>query len=318
MRLVGYALFSSLFLLVARTADANEVASRVYLNGIPTPVHFNDGDSFKVLAGEHSGTRARLAGFNTLESYGPVHRWGTWHAKELYTIAKLATLNAQRGVWHCTSEDLSTDTYGRILWDCPDLARDQIRRGLAHALTISEEPADPTYLAAQRQAIRARRGIWAHGVPAYVMTSLHSTTEGGGSSDGTQYNRLVSTLDGHSNSWAHKDAYDECAWICAVERDVSTGTVTAAVETLREREDLKPILGDLSDEQVSQIVRDYAHVGWFAWFQKDREKRMALQLALAELTEGGMLPADEQSEGSCVLYVEFGRRYGKGRPGCLR
>lgn len=321
MRLFSISTLALASCLFVSAAEAGEVPSRVYLNGVPTPVYFNDGDSFKVLAGEHSGTRARLAGFNTLESYGPVHRWGTWHAKELYWLAKLATLNARQGVWHCTSDDLSTDTYGRILWYCPDLARDQIRRGLAHAMTINEKPSDPTYLAAQRQAIEARRGIWAHGVPAYVMTSLHSSTEGGGRDDGTQYNRMVSTFDGHSNSMAHKDAYDECEWICAPERtDVSSSTVAAGVSALRARKDLEPILGSLSDDEVAQIVRDYAHVGWFAWFfrEDDKDKRLEIELALAKLVTDGVLPGGPLGEGSCVLYVEFDRRYGNGRPACLR
>ncbi|MEQ9497468.1 MAG: thermonuclease family protein [Deltaproteobacteria bacterium] len=318
MRLLSIAVLATV--AISSTAQAGEVPTRVYLNGVPTPVYFNDGDSFKVLGGVHSGTRARLAGFNTLESYGPVHRWGGWDAKELYWLAKLATLNARRGVWHCTSEDLKTDTYGRILWYCPDLARDQIRRGLAHAMTISTTPSDPSYLAAQRQAIEGRRGIWAHGVPAFVMTSLHSSTEGGGREDGTQYNRMVSSLDGHSNSMAHKEAYSECQWVCAEERDVSTSSIAAGVQALRERTDLEPILGDLTEEQVSQIVRDFAHVGWFAWFddEEDKDKRLELELALAKLVQEGVLPGDPMGEGSCVLYVEFGRRYGKSRPGCLR
>ena len=66
-----------------------EPASQVFLNGVPTPVFFNDGDSFRILEGPLKGTKARLAGFNTLESYGPVHQWGGWHAKELYAIAKM-------------------------------------------------------------------------------------------------------------------------------------------------------------------------------------------------------------------------------------
>lgn len=314
-RLLVFVLFCS---SLSSAARADEVPSRVYLNGVPTPVYFNDGDSFKVLAGVYANTRARLAGFNTLESYGPVHRWGNWHAKELYYLAKEATMNARRGVWHCTSKDLSKDTYGRILWYCPDLARDQIRRGLAHAMTVTEEPSDPSYLAAQRQAIEARRGMWAHGVPAFVMTSLHSTSEGGGSDDGSQYNRMVSTFDGHSNSMRHKEDYDECAWICSKEREVSTASITAGAQALRERADLEPIIGDLTDEQVEQIVRDYAHVGWFSRFRKDKERKLELELALAKLTEEGVLPGGVMDEGSCVIYVEFKKRYNKGRPECLR
>ena len=52
------------------------VPTRVFLNGAPAPVYFNDGDTFRVLGGRFSGMRARLAGFNTLESYGNVPRVG--------------------------------------------------------------------------------------------------------------------------------------------------------------------------------------------------------------------------------------------------
>ena len=76
----------------------------VKVNGTPSPVYFNDGDSFRVLEGKYTGTKGRLAGFNTLESHGPVHRWGKWTAKELYINAKMATRNAERGSWACQSE----------------------------------------------------------------------------------------------------------------------------------------------------------------------------------------------------------------------
>jgi endonuclease YncB( thermonuclease family) len=190
-------------------ADAKP-ASKVYLNGVPAPVFFNDGDSFTVLGGQFEGTKARLAGYNTLESFGPCHKWGNWDANELYINAKMATLNARRGVWHCSS-DGKRDGYGRILWDCPDLIEDQIRKGLAHAMTVTDQPAPERYLKAQRLAQQERRGLWAHGVPAFVLTSLHSNDEG---YEGKTYNRLVSTVTGSSTKWLHKDNYDECQWIC--------------------------------------------------------------------------------------------------------
>jgi endonuclease YncB( thermonuclease family) len=203
------------------TSTAEEPLTRVFLNGVPTPVFFNDGDSWRVMSGPLEGTRARLAGFNTLESFGPVHRWGTWHPYELYINAKMATLNARRGVWHCHS-DLSRDGYGRILWICPDLAVDQIRKGLAHAMNIDDEPARAEFLAAQREAMTARRGMWAHGVPEMVMTSAHSADED--STRDWHYNRMVSTRFGHSESIRHRETYPECQMVCAEERVPSTTT----------------------------------------------------------------------------------------------
>ncbi|MFZ4577236.1 MAG: thermonuclease family protein [Myxococcota bacterium] len=197
-------------LLAAASEGWARPASRVFLNGVLSPVWFNDGDSFAVLAGPYAGTKARLAGYNTLESFGNVHKWGDWKASELYVNAKMATLNARRGTWRCTS-DLQRDGYGRILWDCPDLAVDQIRKGLAHAMTVTKLPSPDRYIAAQKAAIAEKRGMWAKGVPKYILTSAHSNDEG---YDGTTYNRTVSTEDGHSEKWIHLDMYKTCQWVC--------------------------------------------------------------------------------------------------------
>ena len=125
--------------------------SEVYLNGKVASVFFNDGDSFRVLSGPLKGTRARLSGFNTLESYGPVHRWGKWTGQELYAFSKKATMNAREGQWHCVS-DMNKDIYGRILWRCDDLALSQISQGYAHAMTVDSAPAAELLLKAQREA----------------------------------------------------------------------------------------------------------------------------------------------------------------------
>lgn len=186
--------------------------TRVFLNGRPTPVFFNDGDSFAVLEGPHKGTKARLSGFNTLESFGPVHSWGDWTATELYVVAKQGTLNARRGEWHCTS-DLKRDGYGRILWECPDLIEDDLRKGLAHAYSVDAKPAEPHSLELQKLAQAEKRGIWAKGIPGFILTSIHSADEGGAGPGGT-YNRLISTVDGHTEKWTHEDVYAECQVVC--------------------------------------------------------------------------------------------------------
>jgi endonuclease YncB( thermonuclease family) len=196
-------------LLVATFALA-QPTTRVYLNGEVTPVYFNDGDTFKILGGSLTGSSARIAGFNTLESYGPVHQWGEWTAKELYFNAKQATLNARRGVWHCTS-DLSKDTYGRILCNCHDLALDQISKGLAHAMSIDEKPANSELIKVQQEAIKKQVGFWAHGAPEYILTSPHSNDESGTEES---YDRFVSTLDGHSEKSEHGHVYKPCEKVC--------------------------------------------------------------------------------------------------------
>lgn len=310
--------FGAFLLAAALLGSAGEalaqdgVPTRVFLNGVPTPVYFNDGDSFRVLGGRHYGSKARLSGFNTLESYGSVHQWGQWKAKELYYLAKLATSNARQGVWHCTS-DLERDTYGRILWWCPDLAVDQVRRGYAHAMTVTLEAGDPRVVAAQQAAIRERRGMWAHGVPEYVLTSLHSTSEGGGY-DGKTYNRLVSSRDGHSAKWHHDTAYDECARICSEEREVGDADVEAGLEALRANPEVTGIVAKLTEPELRNVVGDYLRLQRVFW-PKDESKQATLRKALEGIASDLSLPA--LGEGSCVIYVDFERRFGAGRAACL-
>ncbi|HIA00354.1 MAG TPA: hypothetical protein EYN66_00295, partial [Myxococcales bacterium] len=201
-----------LALVLAVTSSASaQTATKVFLNGTPSPVYFNDGDSFRVLAGPYKGTRARLAGFNTLESYGSVHKWGSWTAQELFRYATLGTMNARKGVWRCTS-DGSKDFYGRILWDCPDLSIDQLRKGLAHTMTVTKQGAPPAMVAAQKEAITFKRGMWAHGVPDFIITSTHSGDEWRGGKG--PYNRLISTVDGHTEKWKHNHVFAECQMVC--------------------------------------------------------------------------------------------------------
>ncbi len=211
-------ILATLLLLFFSSEVVAEPATMVYLNGAPTPVYFNDGDSFRVLSGPLAGTKARLAGYNTLESYGPVHRWGSWDAQELSNIATMSTIRARKGVWRCSTPDMRKDGYGRILWNCPDLAVELIRLGYAHAMTVTADPAHELYLKAQREAITHKRGMWAHGVPKFVMTSLHSMSEDGGRA--YTYNRTVSTADGHSVKWKHTETYTECQDICMPDSEI--------------------------------------------------------------------------------------------------
>ena len=140
--------------LLLMPTEAHAVpASKVFLNGVPTPVFFNDGDSFRVLSGPLAGTRARLQGFNTLESYGRCHQWGDWTRRELGHYATLGTLNAQRGVWNCTS-DMKKDFYGRILWNCKDLASRSPLSGVWSQSCLS-------------LSVTARRGLHVVGPQAY-------------------------------------------------------------------------------------------------------------------------------------------------------
>lgn len=299
-------------MLAAERADADAYA-RVFLDGVAVPVHFNDGDTFRVIGGQYANTPCRLSGFNTLESYGPVHQWGNWHPYELYVLAKRATRNARRGTWHCTTTG-ERDGYGRLLTECPDLAVDQIRHGYAHAMEVDDRPSPPEYLRAQQEAIVNRRGIWAHGVPDFVLTSLHSLSEDPGRP--THYDRLVSTLDGHSESVEHRETYAECQWVCNAETRVDEARVRDAARRLRENEALAPGLAPFFGVNLEAMV---------SRFVRKRELPASVPEALrapitAQLEDdraAGRLGETREERGACMLYVTFERRYGRNRAPCL-
>lgn len=178
----------------------------VLLNGEETKVRWSDGDSFKFKSGPYEGAGVRITGFNTLESYGPVHRWGSWTGAELYEIASSSKNYAASGVWKCSTSG-DKDGYGRVLVDCPGAATALIRVGHAHAFSM-EGPSSKAFLQAQRQAQRAGRGIWAKGVPTTLVTSLHSVEEGSG------YNRHVDPASGASTVRNHEETYEVCTEVC--------------------------------------------------------------------------------------------------------
>ena len=94
----------------------------VLLDGKETQVNWDDGDTF--FAPER-GLKARLVGYNTLESYGAVHRFGPGE-KRLFEIAGEATALAKSKAWVCTTRD-GEGGYGRKSVDCP--AKGHLRPG---------------------------------------------------------------------------------------------------------------------------------------------------------------------------------------------
>ncbi len=300
--------------LFAASAEAAQVRTRVILNGEAVPVSFNDGDSFRVLAGTYSGAQARLAGFNTLESHGPVHAWGSWTEKEMYVLAKMAMYHGRRGVWHCES-DGKTDTYGRMLTWCPDLAESMVRLGLAHVMSVDDSPGKPELIEAQREAQRARRGIWAHGIPPFVLTSLHSVEEDT-TGEGT-YNRLVSTDDGHSVKWKHTDRYSECAKICHMVYEADEAKVEEVTEAVATDPKVAGIVGKLSREELRQAILEFAK-----WRHTSRaiakDRRLEFEAYLQGKADAGAFGSSPGVPGSCMVHVPFERRYGGGRAACLR
>lgn len=299
-------------------AQAEKAQTKVFLNGIPTPVYFNDGDSFKILEGRYKGARARLAGFNTLESYGAVHSWGDWTRKELYHLAKMGTLNAQKGVWHCTSNG-DKDGYGRMLWDCPDLIEDQVRKGLAHTLMIGEEGALERYTAAQLEAMDAKRGIWSHGVPTFVLTSTHSAAEEQDDKKKPTYNRLVSTQDGHSRKWIHNDEYAECFDVCYMPPTIDAAKLTEVAAALKADARFADTLAEVSDADFEAMIIDF--IDRTGTLPKDKisgEENKLLSIELNARAQAGELGELQNENKTCMLYVDYRRRFGRNAAKCLK
>lgn len=192
----------------AATAEltGGSAAGTVVLDGTPVLVKWSDGDTFRITEGAHAKTNARLTGFNTLEDYGPVHRWGTWTPQELHALSEAPASFLSARQWTCTASP-DRDKYKRLLVDCPDVAEALIAQGLAMVFAIDERP-DERLVAAQRGAQQAAKGMWKKGVPPVVVTSLHSVDEGRG------YNRVVDTRTGVATVRNHEERYELCQEVC--------------------------------------------------------------------------------------------------------
>jgi endonuclease YncB( thermonuclease family) len=202
------------------------------LDGAQRAVRWIDGDTFRILDGPDAGRSARLAGFNALESYGPVHRWGAWRPADLLAIAREATQLARAGEWRCTRQD-GEDRYGRLLVSCPDAARALVESGLAMVFALGGPP-DEALVAAQRAAQERGSGMWRKGVPPRVPSSLHSADEP--DLAGGAYDRIVDTRTGRAEPRRHESTYRVCQVVCAGEgRDRACMTYVPFARRYRDR-----------------------------------------------------------------------------------
>jgi endonuclease YncB( thermonuclease family) len=195
----------------ARARRPHGLPARLLLDGQPTQVRWIDGDTFKVESGPLAAFSARLSGYNTLETYGPVHRIGSASPEALLEVARAAAPLLAAREWRCTALG-RRDGYGRALVSCPDAAVALLRAGLAMVFAM-DEPADPALLAAQREAQAARAGLWAGGVPAELVTSLHSAGEPGLGARGP-YDRVVDSRTGLATARPHRRRYRPCQEVC--------------------------------------------------------------------------------------------------------
>ena len=186
------------------------------LDGKSERVNWGDGDTFTVMEGARKGFKARLKGYNTLESYGPVHFWGDGHGWDFHRVHKAATEVARGGAWKCQTEEAGGG-YGRALVTCPELREKLIAEGLGHVYAYNKEEADPKLLALQHTAQSKRLGMWKHGVPNGIVTSVHSVDEKPGDDDRREsktYNRVADTRTGETWSVAHEAVFKPCDVFC--------------------------------------------------------------------------------------------------------
>jgi endonuclease YncB( thermonuclease family) len=204
----------------SRKTDDHHAPGSVVLNGVKTSVVWSDGDSFRIKEGAYEGKGTRLVGYNTLEAFGPVHRWGTWTPQELFELAKDASQVAAAKEWTC-STDGKEDGYHRLLVDCPDLAAEMARQGVGMAYFVDGAKVDDKVLAAQAEAMKAGRGMWKKGVVKGVVSSVHSLDERGGNGS-EAYNRVVDTRTGRAVKRPHHSTYETCQEVCeTTDGDVS-------------------------------------------------------------------------------------------------
>ncbi len=181
---------------------------QLIIDGETVSVHWPDGDSLDIEDGRYRGQSARIAGYNTLEGYGAVQRWGDWSYTDLAEASSPSTDLARSQAWTCTNTG-EEGAYNRILLECEPLMMEMLRRGLAHLFTI-HDPISAAAIAAQQDAQRARRGIWAQGVPEAILTSVTSTADG----NRTTFNRYVDTRNGQAERDFHDEQYAPCEDVC--------------------------------------------------------------------------------------------------------
>lgn len=226
---IAFSAFAMLMFVIGSQHDASARDKRdkpgkgpkqtMWLDGANERVNWNDGDSFRIIGGVRDGQKARLVGYNTLESYGPVHFWGDGHGWDFYRTHKQATEVAKSEAWECESQG-GADSYGRILVICPKLRERLVSEGLGHVYAYGKEEADPALLAIQMDSQNRRAGMWRYGVPRGIVTSVHSIDERG-EEDGVpteprkkSYNRIADTRTGKTWAVEHEKIFKPCDVFC--------------------------------------------------------------------------------------------------------
>ncbi len=205
---------------VPKQDEPSQQEYNIELDGVKIQARWDDGDTFSAYTKDgdtKKKIKARMNGYNTLESYGPVHSWENWSEQDLYALAKESGTVAQEGSWKCS--DLKTGGgYGRLLVDCPELRSTLLRGGYAHPFSV-EKPAPQKDIDDLNYAIENKKGMWEKGAPAFLITSLHSQSEYPDKNDEgdykkNAYNRICDMQTGQCAVREHNDTYEVCQKVC--------------------------------------------------------------------------------------------------------
>lgn len=151
--------------------------------------------------------------------------------------------------------------------------------------------------------------------PPFILTSIHSVeedTEGHGT-----YNRLVSTEDGHSMKWQHYNKYSECSKVCFMEYEVDPSKVEEVMAELRKDIAVASIIEPLDDATLRKLVEGFAR---FHLVDREvpKDDRDTLNTHLMGYVSKGSFGDAEPQASSCMIHIDFKRRFGTGRAACLK
>ncbi|MEE2780038.1 MAG: hypothetical protein VYE15_05925 [Myxococcota bacterium] len=283
LRLAGITLTLALLgsFTLLEEASARGGSQHVVLNGERVAVNWSDGDSFRVLRGTRKGQSARLMGYNTLESYGPVHFWGGFHGYQLYDVAKKGTEFARSQEWDCQTQG-DQDHYGRILVNCPELTKAMVREGFAHVFSVYAPGERDLNLEVLRAQIDTGRSLVAKGKEAAGLGKLE---EASATTEKLQNRQQVEEqLRLQLEAQNHRRGI----WRWGIPSHIVTSTHSTDEDGKR-------------DKAYNRVCDTRTGNSW----------KVEHQLALS--------PCDAWCYGgSCMIYVPFQQRYGKKRPECLR
>jgi hypothetical protein len=174
--------------------------------------------------------------------------------------------------------------------------------------------------------------MWAHGIPRFVMTSLHSKDEGG-DKHGVSSNRLISTYDGHSDKWVHEDTYKECQNVChevpdttdadldkiivLLKADEEAASVTAAMDAALLRETARALI-EMSLRGAPLVVTELGVYGLALPPGITQEQAGPIVAAMTRINAAKKIAATGKRKDTCQVYVDFKRRFGGERAECLR